>query len=189
VVDGGGGELAELRGSTIYDDEGTPMGKTQLLTNGVITGRLHTRQTAGYLNEPATGNARTMNFHLPPACRMTNTYILPGESSFPEMLAGLRDGLYLGGHGSGNTVMDMFTLNAEWGRRIRNGKLAGWVLEVVLTGNVFETLLSIDAIGDDLQWSQGGNCGKSIGHRLQYPLSVAMGSPHIRIRNVLVTGR
>jgi TldD protein len=69
---------------------------------------------------------------------------------------------------------------------IREGKIAERVRNVVLTGNVFETLMHIDAVGNDLHVNDGGTggCGKG----QQYPLPVSDGSPHIRIRDVVVGG-
>ena len=55
----------------------------------------------------------------------------------------------------------------------------------MLSGNLFETLENIDAIGNDLEMNQGGGCGKGG----QSPLAVSNGSPHIRIRNCLVGGK
>jgi TldD protein len=60
------------------------------------------------------------------------------------------------------------------------------VRDVVLTGNVFQTLHNIDLIADDLAWDDGGGgCGKGG----QSPLPVGTGSPHLRIRGVVVGGR
>jgi len=120
---------------------------------------------------------------------MTNTFIDKGEATFEDMLSGIEHGIYACGSGSGNTSMDMFTFSAEKGFIIRNGKIENMLRDVVLTGNVFETLANIDMIGSDLTFSRGGSCGRSYGQRLQYPLPVSMGSPHIRILNVLVGGR
>jgi len=53
-----GASLPGHRGSYFYDDEGTPATTTQLIQDGVLVGRLHSRETAGKLGEPATGNAR-----------------------------------------------------------------------------------------------------------------------------------
>ena len=58
------------------------------------------------------------------------------------------------------------------------------VRPVMLTGNVFTTLHNIDAIGNDIDMNQGGGCGKAG----QMPLPVSNGSPHIRIRNCLISG-
>ncbi len=68
---------------------------------------------------------------------------------------------------------------------IRDGAIAEPVRGVLLSGNVFATLANIDAIGDDMDWGQGGGCGKGG----QMPLPVSEGSPHIRIRKCVVGGR
>jgi len=83
--------------------------------------------------------------------------------------------------------MEMFTFSAAYGYMIRNGQVAELVRDVTLTGNVFETLMNIDMIGDDLTWSENagpGGCGKGE----QYPLRVGIGGPHIRIQNCVVGG-
>jgi TldD protein len=101
------------------------------------------------------------------------------------MLAGIDRGLYAVGAYGGQTVFEQFTFSAEYGREIVDGKLGNMVRNVVLTGNVFDTLRSIDRIGNDLTMFGGaGGCGKGG----QYPLPVTDGSPHIRIQNVTVGG-
>ncbi|MEQ8220882.1 MAG: TldD/PmbA family protein [Candidatus Eremiobacterota bacterium] len=184
-----GAAVPGLRGSFGFDDEGTPSALTHMIREGKLQGRLHSRETAGKMREAVTGNARTVSYRFPPICRMTNTFIDKGEATFEDMLLGIEHGIYACGSGSGNTSMDMFTFSAEKGFIIRNGKIENMLRDVVLTGNVFETLANIDMIGSDLTFSRGGSCGRSYGQRLQYPLPVSMGSPHIRILNVLVGGR
>ncbi len=189
VLDGGSGDFAHLRGSFIYDDEGVLMKVNHLIKDGILVGRLHSRYTAGAMGEEPTGNSRTVSFEYSPICRMTNTCIDRGESTFEEMLSDVKDGYYLLGSGGGTTNMEMFTFAAEYGYKIKDGKLTDLIRDIMLTGNVFVTLKNIDKIGNDLVWSQGGNCGKTVGHRLHYPLTVTMGAPHIRIKNVLIGGR
>ena len=66
-----------------------------------------------------------------------------------------------------------------------NGQVTDMIRDVVLAGNVFETLYSIDAIGNDLTIPpRGGGCGKG-----GQGVPVSIGSPHIRIRNAVVGGR
>ncbi len=187
VIDGG--DLPDERGSYRYDDEGVPCSMTHLIKDGLLVGRLHSRETAAAMNEPVTGNARTVGFRFSPICRMSNTFIAPGPHSFEEMLEGVENGLYVVGGGSGNTSKGLFTFSAEKAQVIQSGKLKGWVRDLVLSGNVFQTLHDIDKVGSDLHRSRSGGCGKSVGARMQYPLSVSMGSPHIRIQNVLIGGR
>ena len=86
----------------------------------------------------------------------------------------------------GMTNTEMFTFSAEEAYRIKGGKVCEKIRDVVLTGNVFETLKNIDAIGNDLVIYGGlGGCGKGG----QSPLRVSDGGPHIRIRNVTIGGR
>jgi len=176
--------LPGLRGSYKYDDEGVPANKTYLIKEGELVGRLHSRETAARMNEKPTGNARAINYSFPPIVRMTNTYIEPGKSSFEEIIADIKEGVYAKNWFGGTTSMEMFTFSAGEAYMIRNGKLAEALRPVVLTGNVFTTLNNIDAIGNDLDMNQGGGCGKAG----QMPLPVSNGSPHIRIRKCLVGG-
>ena len=182
VVDGAAGH--NLRGSYKYDDEGTPASKTYLIREGVLVGRLHSRQTAGIMGEAATGNARAVSYRFPPIVRMTNTYIEPGGVTFEEMIADVQEGIYVRGSYGGQTSLDTFTFSAAAATMIRNGQLAEPVRGVELAGNVFETLANIEAIGSDLAYDQSGVCNKG----QQFSLPVSSGGPHIRIRNVVIGG-
>jgi TldD protein len=177
--------MPDLRGSYEYDDEGTPARKTYLIREGVLEGRLHSRETAAKMEETATGNARAINYFFPPIVRMSNTFIEPGNASFEQMLGDIKEGVYVKDWYGGTTSLEMFTFSAGEAYMIRQGRLAELLRPVVLTGNVFTTLQNIDAIGDDLEMNQGGGCGKAG----QYPLPVSDGSPHIRIRHCVVGGR
>lgn len=174
-----------LRGSYKYDDEGIVSRKTYLIKEGILSGRLHSRETAKKMGEQVTGNARSINYRFQPIVRMSNTFIEPGRYSFDELISDIKYGIYAVGAYGGQTSMEMFTFSAQEGYIIENGKIGDMVRDVVLTGNVFITLQNIEAIGNDLQFSQGGGCGKGG----QSPLPVATGSPHIRIRNVVIGGR
>jgi TldD protein len=183
VVDGAA--VPGLRGSYKYDDEGVPSEKTYLIREGVLTGRLHSRETAAKMNEKLSGNARAISYRFPPIVRMTNTYIEPGTVSFQDMISDIKEGIYVKNWYGGTTSMEMFTFSAGEAYMIRNGKVAETLRPVVLTGNVFSTLKNIDAIGNDLDMNQGGGCGKAG----QSPLPVSNGSPHIRIQHCLIGGR
>jgi TldD protein len=183
IVDGAA--IPRLRGSYKYDDEGVPSTKTYLIREGVLVGRLHSRETAAVMGEKPTGNARALDYHHPPIVRMTNTFIEPGGVPFKEMVCDVKEGVYMKNWYGGMTSMEMFTFSAGEAHMIRNGRIEELLRPVVLSGNVFITLENIDAIGNDLEMSEGGGCGKGA----QYPLPVSNGSPHIRIRKCLVGGR
>lgn len=172
------------RGSYFYDDEGTPATTTQLIKDGVLVGRLHSRETAGKLDEQPTGNARCLNYHYPPIVRMTNTWIERGNTPVKDLFTGIKEGVYARNWLGGMTNGEMFTFSAGEAWMIRNGKIAEPVRDVTLSGNVFTTLADIEAIGDDFYWDESGGCGKGG----QSGLPVGCGGPSLRIRNVIVGG-
>ncbi|MBE7547874.1 TldD protein, part of proposed TldE/TldD proteolytic complex [Candidatus Kuenenia stuttgartiensis] len=180
------GTLVGEAGYNKYDSEGTPTQKTYLIKNGILANRLHSRETAAKMNEKPTGNARAISYGNEPIVRMTNTFMEPRNDTFEKMLSEVDDGIYAIGALGGQTNTEMFTFSAEEAYIIRNGQLKERVRDVVLTGNVFETLMNIDAIGNDLEIYGGmGGCGKGG----QSPLRVSDGGPHVRIRNVVIGGR
>lgn len=172
------------RGSYFYDDEGTPATTTQLIKDGVLVGRLHSRETAGKLGEVPTGNARCLNYHYPPIVRMTNTWIERGKTPVEDLFSGIKEGVYARNWLGGMTNGEMFTFSAGEAWMIRNGKIAEPVRDVTLSGNVFTTLADIEGIGDDFYWDESGGCGKGG----QSGLAVGCGGPSLRLRNVVVGG-
>jgi len=174
-------------GTHRYDYEGTSMKKNYLIQDGVLVGRLHSRETAAKMGEQPTGNARAVHFQHPPIVRMTNTYIDKGESNFEDMIRDIDLGVYAINSIGGQTAMEMFTFSAAYGYMIRDGQVAELVRDVVLTGNVFDTLMNIDKIGNTVGWESNGpgGCGKGG----QAPLKTGVGGPHIRIQHCVVGGQ
>lgn len=184
VVDDG--SIPGLLGSSKYDDEGVPTRKNYLIKEGILTGRLHSRETAAKMDEQVTGNARALSYHFKPIVRMTNTYIEKGKSHYKELFDGIEKGIYARQFYGGNTTFEMFTFSAGEGFLIENGRITEPVRDITLTGNLFETMHNIEGISNDLRIIEsGGGCGKGG----QQPLPVTFGSPHIRIKNVVVGGR
>ncbi len=181
------GSLPGGLGTHRYDYEGVPTRKNYLIKEGILVGRLHSRETAAKMGEQPTGNARAVDYHHPPIVRMTNTYLEPGKDSFEDMLKNIKLGVLAVDTIGGNTAMEMFTFSAAYGYMIRDGQVAELVRDVVLTGNVFETLLNIDRIGNVLEWAPNGpgGCGKGG----QQPLRVGLGGPYVRIQNCVIGGQ
>ncbi len=184
VVDDG--SIPNLLGSAKYDDEGVRTRKNYLIKDGILVGRLHSRETAAKMGEEPTGNARALNYRFKPIVRMTNTYIENGDTSFNDLLSGIKKGIYAKDFYGGMTTLEMFTFSAGEAYMIRDGKIAEPVKDVVLSGNLFTTLLDIEGIGNDLKMIESsGGCGKSG----QGPLPVSFGSPHLRIKKIVVGGK
>jgi TldD protein len=182
---GDNGAAPGLRGTLPFDDEGTPTQDTVLIKDGVLVGRLHSRETAAKMGEGATGNARAISFRHPPIVRMTNTYIANGTGTFEDLIGDIKLGVYACGAFGGQTMLENFSFTAAYGRMIRDGKPAELVKDVVLAGNLFQTLDRIERIAGDFRWNQmGGGCGKGG----QFPLPVTEGAPHVRIEEALVGG-
>jgi TldD protein len=180
------GSIPNLRGTTIYDDEGTPARRNWLIKDGVLVGRLHSRPTAAKMGETASGNARAVSYRFAPIVRMTNTAIDNGTATFENMIKNTKLGIYACDAYGGETQLENFSFSSGYAYMIRDGKIAEMVKDVILAGNLFTTLGNIDMIGDDFKWlNTGGGCGKAG----QFPLPVGMGAPHIRIQNVVIGGQ
>jgi TldD protein len=180
------GYLPGLRGNYRYDDEGVPRRRIYLIKEGVLQGLMHSRETAAKLGAEPTGNARAISYRFEPIVRMRNTYIDKGKHTFKEMLRGIDHGIYAKSAFGGQTEFEQFTFSAAYAYEIEHGEIGEMLRDVVLTGNVFETLKNIDMIGNDLKIKGGaGGCGKGG----QMPLPVTDGAPHVRIQNVMIGGR
>jgi TldD protein len=117
---------------------------------------------------------------------MTNTAIAPGSITFEEMIGDIELGVYACDAYGGQTELENFSFSSGYAYMIRDGEIAEMVKDVILAGNLFDTLMNIDAIGSDFEWMKNaGGCGKGG----QGGLPVSMGAPHIRIQNVVIGGK
>jgi len=178
--------LPGLPGTYEIDDEGVRGAKTRLITEGILTGRMHSRETAAEFGEPLSGNMRAVDAHFTPLVRMSNIFIESGESSFDKMVASIEDGYYLVGAKGGQTSGDQFTFGAQWGYRIENGRLGPMVRDINMSGELFSTLEAISMIGNELAFAERGGCGK--GGPQQLNRKSGKGAPHIKIDRVTIGG-
>ncbi|NLJ41550.1 MAG: TldD/PmbA family protein [Clostridiales bacterium] len=166
-----------------YDDEGTAGKKTYIIRNGELVGRLHSAATSAALEEPLTGNARSINFEFEPIVRMTTTYIEKGDRPLEDIVCEIDSGIFVDTikHGSG---MSTFTIAPARAYKIENGKITTPVKVSVVTGNVFKTLAEVDAVSEEFELSGfvGGGCGKME----QFPLPVGFGGPYTRVKELNV---
>jgi len=180
MVDSGASEHApHATGTLPVDDEGVTTRKTTLIENGVLRSYLHNRETAAHYDVEPTGNARAFEYSDAPIIRMRNTYIEPGATPVEDLIAGVEDGYYMCGLGFGGQADSNaeFMFGVREARRIHDGKLGEVVRGATISGNAFDVLSSVDAVGNDFQWDLGaGTCGKS-----QYA-KVDAGGPHLRCR-------
>jgi len=176
------GTIPGAFGSFKYDDEGVPAQKTLLIKNGVVTGLMHNRETAHKFNVQPTGNARAEDFRVEPLIRMRNTYMVPRDHEFDELLEGIKVGYFFKSFRGGQANLDgTFQVGIQEGYEIVNGELGAPVRDASISGNTLETLLNVDAVGKDFA-IDSGRCGKG------QTAFIGDGGPHIRLSEVVVGG-
>jgi len=175
--------IPEQLGFYRYDDEGVRAKPTQLMKNGVLVGRLHSRRTAAAFDEPLNGHCVAEDYRYPPIIRMGTIFIQPGDVKFEELLDELGNGLYILDSRGGQTSGENFTFGAQYGFIVKNGKLNKMVRDINISGNLYTTLKNIKKIADDLKLSETGGCGKG-----QINIRSCHGAPHILIQNVIIGG-
>ncbi len=184
VVDDG--TIPNRRGSLNVDDEGTPTSRTVLIENGVLRGYMQDRLNARLMGMAPTGNGRRESYAHVPMPRMTNTFMLGGESDPEEILASVDNGLYAVSFGGGQVdiTSGKFVFSANEAYLIENGKVARPVKGASLIGNGPDVLTRITMVGNDLALDTGvGTCGKN-----GQGVPVGVGLPTIRINNLTVGG-
>jgi TldD protein len=184
VVDDG--TLANRRGSLNVDDEGTPTGRTVLIEKGILRGYLQDRLNARLMGMPLTGNGRRESFAHIPMPRMTNTFMLAGESTPDEIIRSVDHGLYAAYFGGGQVDITngKFVFSASEAYLIEGGKITRPVKGATLIGNGPDVLKRISMVGNDLQLDEGiGTCGKD-----GQSVPVGVGLPTIRIDGLTVGG-
>jgi len=171
-------------GFYLYDEEGVKAERRILIKNGVINSFLQNRETAAELNTQSNGAARAFAWNSEPLVRMANTFVLPGDHSFDELLEGIKKGVYIKTYMEWN--IDDKRFNQKYtgleAYMIENGELKGLVRRPMLEITTPKFWSSIDAVGKDLGFI-AGNCGK--GDPMQ-GVPVWMGGPHIRLRNIIL---
>ncbi len=167
-----------------YDDEGVRARPVKLMTHGILAGRLHSRRTASAFGEPVSGHCVAEDYRYAPIIRMGNIFIEPGPDPFDDLLSTLGEGLYLLDHLGGQTSGENFTFGAQYGFRVKGGKLGEMIRDINMSGNLYRTLQNISAIGNDLTFSRVGGCGKG-----QMNIRSCNGGPHVLIRGLVIGGR
>ena len=149
--------IAYRPGSHPCDDEGIPSQRTTLIDQGVVTSFFYDLQTAALAGTQSTGNGHRGRGGLP-APFPSAIIIGPGKTNFSEMVSDTKEGLVveqLMGAGQGNTLGGDFSGNVLLGYKIENGKIAGRVKDTMVSGNIYQLLKQIAAIGNDVKWVGG----------------------------------
>ena len=178
------GTLAREWGTYAIDDEGTPAQHNTLIENGTLTDYMWDQIRARKEGRAPSGNGRRETYQHLPMVRMTNTYLLPGETEPDDIVAGTERGIYCAQLGGGqvNTATGDFVFGMTEAYLIENGEITQPLRAANLIGNGPETLMRIDAVGNDFgTWP--GTCGK-----LGQGVPVSAGQPTLRVSDLTVGG-
>ena len=184
VVDDG--TMMNRRGSLNVDDEGVPSQCTTLIENGILKGYMQDKMNARLMGVEPTGNGRRESYAHLPMPRMTNTYMLAGESDPDEIIASVDKGLYAVNFGGGQVdiTSGKFVFSASEAYMIENGKVSYPVKGATLIGNGPDALTRVGMVGNDLKLDEGvGTCGKE-----GQSVPVGVGQPTMRIDGLTVGG-
>jgi TldD protein len=184
VVDDG--TIGSRRGSLNVDDEGQPTQRNVLIENGVLCGYLQDKLSSRLLGAESTGSGRRESYAHIPMPRMTNTFMMAGESDPEEIVRSVPKGLYCVNFGGGQVDITSgnFVFSASESYFIEDGKLTRPVRNATLIGNGPEALKYVSMVGNDLRLDEGiGTCGKA-----GQSVPVGVGIPTIKIDKMTVGG-
>lgn len=158
-----------------FDDEGNPTSATRLIDEGVFQAVIYDAYTADKDGTNSTGNAMRGSHRAAPSLAPSNFYIQPGPDDADAVIAGVEKGLYvvntMNTH-SINPVSGDYSVSAQ-GFWIENGKLTHPVNNVTIALPLGEILKNVKMVGNDLTF---------------LPFGGAIGSPTIRVDNVVIGG-
>src|ERR1700692_1668534 len=177
-------------GTFAFDEEGVPAQCTPIITNGLFTGYLSSRETAHTIGMNRSGGTlRAASWNRLALIRMTNISILPGEKPLSlEQLIASTDHAILMQTNRSWSIDDRrynFQFGCEIGWEIKHGKRLRMLKNPSYSGITTEFWNSLDAICSRDEWTLWGtpNCGKG---QPQQVMGTGHGAAPSRFRGVKV---
>jgi hypothetical protein len=180
------GTLEYGTGSFDYDSEGTPSQYNVLIENGVLKTYMYDKLNAKLMGAKPTGNGRRQGYNVAPIPRMTNTYMLPGESDPNDIIKSIDKGIYAISFEGGqvNPASGNFTFGASEAYYVENGEVCYPIKGVTLIGNCIDVMKKVSMVGNDLKFDKGvGRCGKQ-----GQSVPVGIGQPTLRLDSITIGG-
>src|ERR1700690_4631932 len=177
-------------GTFAFDDEGVPAQCTPIITNGLFTGYLSSRETAPTIGlERSGGTLRAEGWNRLPIIRMTNISILPGEKplTLEQLISSTDHGILFQTNRSWS-IDDKrynFQFGTEIGWEIKHGKRVRLLKNPSYSGITTEFWNAMDAICSRDEWALWGtpNCGKG---QPQQVIGTGHGASPARFRKIKV---
>ena len=178
--------LPDRRGSLSIDDEGTPGQRTVLIEDGILKGFMWDKHNAILTGNQSTGNGRRESFACLTIPRMTNTFMLGGESDPEDIVKSVQKGVYCTAFSGGQVdpTSGRFVFATTEAYLIEDGKITSPIHGCMLTGYPWDVMNSVSMVGSDFDLDRGiGTCGKQ-----GQGVPVGVGQPTIKIEKITVGG-
>jgi len=179
------GTMSGEWGAITIDDEGHPAQRNVLIQDGVLTDYMWDFLRSREEGRPQSGNGRRESYMHLPMVRMTNTFVLDGESHPDDIIRATDRGVYVAHLGGGqvNTATGDFVFGMTEAYLIENGELTDPIREGNLIGNGPQVLRDIDLLGNDFAMGSPGTCGKD-----GQGVPVGDGQPTLRVKGLTIGG-
>ncbi|HVM51568.1 MAG TPA: TldD/PmbA family protein, partial [Acidimicrobiales bacterium] len=180
------GTVAGAWGHLGVDDEGHPASRNVLIQDGMLADYMWDGLRARKEKRGQSGNGRRQTYKVLPMVRMTNTYLLNGESDPDDIIASTERGVFVKKLGGGqvDTASGDFVFGMVESYLIEDGEITDPLRESNLIGNGPDVLRGIDAVANDFAFADGGGmCGKD-----GQSVPVGMGQPTLRVAALTVGG-
>ena len=180
------GTLQNRRGSLTIDDEGVPSQCNVLIKDGILQGYMQDKLNARLMGVKPTGNGRRESYAHLPMPRMTNTYMLAGQSKFDDLIASVDRGIYAPHFGGGQVdiTSGKFVFSTSEAYLIEKGKITKPVKGATLIGSGIDVMQKVSMVADETDLDLGiGVCGKD-----GQSVPVGVGQPALKIDEITVGG-
>lgn len=155
----------ETLAATGYDDDGVACQKWDIVRDGIFVGYCTNREVASKIGEARSrGSNRADSWGSVPIVRIANIGLEPGSATLDQLIADVKRGIYIEGHGSYS--IDQRRFNFQFGGDafwlIENGKRTHMLRDVIYHGITPEFWNSCDGVADRSARRRYGfiTCGK-----------------------------
>ena len=179
------GTMSGEWGAIGIDDEGHRSQKNVLIKDGVLTDYMWDYLRSRKENRAQSGNGRRQSYMHLPMVRMTNTFVINGDTNPDDIVRDTKHGVYVAklGGGSVNTASGDFVFGMTEAYLIENGEITEPLREGNLIGNGPQVLRDIDLLGNDFAMGNPGTCGKD-----GQGVPVGDGQPTLRVSSMTIGG-
>jgi TldD protein len=180
------GTMVNRRGSISIDDEGTPGQYNVLIEKGILKGYMQDKHNAQLMGVKPTGNGRRESYAHLPMPRMTNTYMLAGESSPEDIIKSVKKGIYAPNFAGGQVdiTSGKFVFTSSEAYLIEDGEITTPIKGATLIGSGPEAMKKVSMVGNDLRLDAGvGVCGKD-----GQSVPVGVGQPTLKVDEMTIGG-